>query len=356
MESLASSGENRKAEASAHARGILHRDLKPSNVLIDPADEPRVTDFGLAKILAEDSDLTRSGETLGSPNFMPPEQVNGETDRIGPASDLYGLGAILYHLLTGHPPFVGSSVEATLMSVREREPVPPRQLDSGIPRDLETICLKCLEKEPARRFGTALELAEELERFLRDEPILARPVSFPQRAARWVRRKPALATRIASGTEQVRRTSPILKGIGDAVERVPPRARVAGMCPAELDRVPSGPSEILARTRFTGRNQVCYKSSYDPPHPGRFALVRGRPRLAVDRVFPGRIGPGVRTGRRSHAPPPRRMCELPQQQQTQGRPGSDERGRLEKGLRKRTRRQKEITGIEHAAQGPGPIR
>jgi eukaryotic-like serine/threonine-protein kinase len=178
----------------AHQHGVLHRDLKPSNVILDALDEPRVTDFGLARNLAHDSDVTLTGQALGSPNFMPPEQARGDLGHIGPSSDVYGLGAILYHLLTARPPFLGETVEATLAVVCDREPVSPRQLNAEIPPDLETICLKCLEKEPAKRYPTAQALADDLQRFLNDEPILARPVTRLERAWRWCRRKPALAS------------------------------------------------------------------------------------------------------------------------------------------------------------------
>ena len=177
----------------AHSRRILHRDLKPSNVLIDSNDQPRVTDFGLAKNLANDSDLTLTGKVMGSPSFMPPEQALGERGKMGPASDVYSLGAILYHALTGRPPFVGETLNFTLQQVESNEPVAPRVLVPGIPADLETICLKCLEKEPGARFQSALELEEELGRFLRGEPIESRPVSAPEKLWRWCRRKPAVA-------------------------------------------------------------------------------------------------------------------------------------------------------------------
>jgi len=179
----------------AHQQGILHRDLKPSNVLIDSAiDQPRITDFGLAKKLDGDSSLTLTGQVLGSPNFMPPEQAGGGRGNLGRPSDVYGLGAILYYLVTARAPFQAQSLEATVTQVIHAEPVSPRLLNPAVPADLETICLKCLEKEPSRRYQTAQELAEELGRFLRQEPILARPVSRPERVWRWCGRKPALAT------------------------------------------------------------------------------------------------------------------------------------------------------------------
>jgi serine/threonine protein kinase len=178
----------------AHERGILHRDLKPSNVLIDPFDQPRVTDFGLAKRLHHDSELTLSGQVLGSPNYMPPEQAAAKRGLVGRRSDVYSLGAILYHLLTGRPPFVGETLTDTLREVVEKDPVSPRLLNPSVPPDLETLCLKCLENEPARRYQTAQALADDLDRFLRDEPIQARAVSQVEKFWRWCRRKPVVAS------------------------------------------------------------------------------------------------------------------------------------------------------------------
>jgi eukaryotic-like serine/threonine-protein kinase len=174
----------------AHSCGILHRDLKPSNVLVDRAGQPHITDFGLAKRLSNDSHITLTGQIFGSPGYMAPEQATPGKVDVGRTGDIYSIGAILYYLLTGRAPFVAESVEATLTQVLTGEIVSPRKLNPGLPADLETICLKCLEREPARRYATAAELAHELGRFLRGEPILARPVSVMEKSWRWSKRNP----------------------------------------------------------------------------------------------------------------------------------------------------------------------
>ena len=180
-----------EAIAHAHAAGVLHRDLKPSNVLLDADGQPRVTDFGLAKQLDSDAELTRTGEVVGSPSYLPPEQVSGGRPAV--TGDVYSLGAILYQLLTARPPFVADTVAATLQQVLHHEPVPPHLLNAAVPRDLETICLKCLRKEPARRYASMTELAADLARFEAGEPVQARPLARIERIALWCRRKPALA-------------------------------------------------------------------------------------------------------------------------------------------------------------------
>jgi serine/threonine-protein kinase len=178
-----------RAVHHAHQRGVLHRDLKPSNILLDAEGRPYVVDFGLAKRLGDDAELTHSGSILGTPAYMAPEQTEGRRKLSTTISDVYGLGAILYALLTGSPPFRGDSPAETLAGVRERAPRPPREINRRVSRDLETVCLKCLEKDPARRYGTAEALAEDLERWLRGEPILARPAGILHRALLWARRR-----------------------------------------------------------------------------------------------------------------------------------------------------------------------
>jgi eukaryotic-like serine/threonine-protein kinase len=182
----------------AHQHGVIHRDLKPANVLLDKSGNPRVTDFGLAKKIQGDSGLTGSGQIMGTPSYMPPEQAGGNRGDVGPASDVYALGATLYALVTGRPPFQAATAMDTVIQVISDEPVPPRRLNASVPRDVETICLKCLEKEPRRRYGSARALAEELNRILSGEPIVARPVGPAERAVKWVRRRPVIAALSAS--------------------------------------------------------------------------------------------------------------------------------------------------------------
>jgi eukaryotic-like serine/threonine-protein kinase len=193
----------------AHDRGILHRDLKPSNVLLqatagsDPAATdlavlvPRVTDFGLAKLKQDDGDLTRSGAPIGSPPYMAPEQAAGRLRDLGPATDVYALGATLYEVITGRTPFRGETPTETIRQVIDDEPIAPRVLRPDIPRDLETVCLRCLNKDIARRYHSAAALAEDLERLLAGQPIHARPASLLERALKWSRRRPAHAALVA---------------------------------------------------------------------------------------------------------------------------------------------------------------
>ena len=176
------------AIAYAHEKGVIHRDLKPANVLLDVSGEPKVTDFGLARRLEQDSGLTRTGAVMGTPSYMPPEQASGKTSEVGPLADVYSIGAMLYCLLTGRPPFQASNPIDTLMQVIENDPVPLRLLNSQVDRDLETICLKCLEKNQSHRYLSARALAADLEQYLEGEPISVRSINIMDRMNRTLRR------------------------------------------------------------------------------------------------------------------------------------------------------------------------
>jgi serine/threonine-protein kinase len=179
-----------------HQQEIIHRDLKPSNILLDEREHPYLTDFGLAKMLVEAADHSRSEAIVGTPSYMAPEQVAGGSTRAGPLLDVYGLGAILYEMLTGQPPFRGETPIETLTSVLDAEPVPPHQLQTAVSRELENVCLKCLEKNPAARYARAAEVAEDLERFLRGEGLNVHRGGVGTRFLRWFRRQPALVSRL----------------------------------------------------------------------------------------------------------------------------------------------------------------
>jgi eukaryotic-like serine/threonine-protein kinase len=187
-----------QAVAYAHAKGVIHRDLKPQNILLSRDGSPRVADFGLAKQLSGSGELTATGQVLGTPNFMSPEQARGAHDEIGPLSDVYSLGAVLYCLLTGRSPFQAANVIETLRQVATQEPVSPRLLNAAVDLDLETITLKCLQKEPAKRYTTATQLADDLDNFLARRPIHARPVGATERVWRWSRRNPLAASLCAA--------------------------------------------------------------------------------------------------------------------------------------------------------------
>jgi WD40 repeat protein/predicted Ser/Thr protein kinase len=182
---------------SAHERGVVHRDLTPSNVLITRDGQPKIVDFGLSKLVTGGAGETLSGDVLGTPSYMAPEQADGRSKDVGPAADVYALGAILYHMLTGRPPFQAETALETLAQVANHEPVTPRRFQICISRDLETICLKCLSKEPARRYPSARALADDLARHLAGKPVWARPVGAVSRVARWARRRPGIASLLA---------------------------------------------------------------------------------------------------------------------------------------------------------------
>jgi serine/threonine protein kinase/Tfp pilus assembly protein PilF len=182
----------------AHEHGILHRDIKPGNILVDAQGEPLLTDFGLAGLVEAESTITRTLDVMGTPSYMAPEQAAGEHTKVSKATDVYGLGAVFYQLLTGHPPFAGGTSYETIRLLLDTEPRQPRLWNPKIGRDLSTICLKCLEKDPKRRYSSALALAEDLEHWLKREPIRAHRTGIFARGRKWVRRKPAIAALIAS--------------------------------------------------------------------------------------------------------------------------------------------------------------
>src|SRR6266478_6169319 len=182
----------------ARERGILQRDIKPGNILLDQKGEPHLTDIGLARLVETESTVTRTREVLGTPSYMAPEQAAGETAKVSSATDVYGLGAVLYQLLTGHPPFAGGTTYETIKLLLDTEPRQPRLWNRKIDRELSTICLKCLEKDPKRRYASALSLAEDIEHCLKHEPILARHAGIFAHGKKWVRRNPAIAALIAA--------------------------------------------------------------------------------------------------------------------------------------------------------------
>jgi len=180
----------------AHEHGILHRDIKPGNILLDSNGRPHLTDFGLARLLDAQSSATRTIDVLGTPSYMAPEQAAGETGKLSKATDVYGLGAV-YQLLTGQPPFAGGTTYETIRLLRDTELRPPRLLSPKIDRDLSTICLKCLGKDPQRRYSSALALAEDLEHWLKHEPIKAKPSGVFTHARKWIRRNPSTTVQVA---------------------------------------------------------------------------------------------------------------------------------------------------------------
>jgi tetratricopeptide (TPR) repeat protein len=257
-----------RAVQHAHAQQIVHRDLKPANVLFAADGTPKLTDFGLAKMLEESPesprDATRTGEPLGTPRYMAPEQAAGRPDQVGPGTDIWALGAILYECLTGQAPFVAPSAVATLALIREEEPRPPRRLQRSVPRDLQTICLKCLHKQPGRRYASAGELADDLGRFLNGEPIHARPTPLWERGWMWGRRRPALAVLVALSV-LVLFATPVTLGVNHHREQ----RRVAALR-AEVVVLMHKGDEALARDDAAAAEQYFLTA---------LAVARGEPAL-----------------------------------------------------------------------------
>jgi WD40 repeat protein len=238
----------------AHQRGVLHRDLKPANILLDPAGQPLVTDFGLAKRVAGGDSATQPGAVVGTPAYMAPEQVDPKGKPLTTAADVYGLGAVLYELLTGQAPFQAPTVFDTLARVLHDPPVPPSRLAAGVPRDLNTVCVKCLEKDPARRYQSAAELADDLEHWLRGEPVKARRAGRVERALKWVRRRPAAAALVAVSTAAL-----VLLLVGPAIGFVVVGAAYQSERDARTDLDRSYRREQLSsyhtKVAFAGREQ-----------------------------------------------------------------------------------------------------
>lgn len=318
-----------RAADFAHQRGVVHRDLKPANVLLQPhpaaetlgtspptgveAAEPavdlarvtpKIVDFGLAKVLAGSAVPTLSGAVLGTPSYMAPEQARGDTKHVGPAADVYALGTILYECLTGRPPFRGETVPDTLRLVATQDPVPPTTLNPRTPRDLETVCLKCLEKDPARRYGTALALANDLGHFLRDEPVLARPPSVAYQVRKFAKRHKALL----AGTAAVFAAlvaGLIGTGIGlvrarAALDRAGRQRRAEEPRPPRRVICPGGPRGAAARGLAAGPDEPQQRPRRRSPRPYLVEPAKGAG--VVRRSRRRRGDPGTRVSARAYGP------------------------------------------------------
>jgi WD40 repeat protein/tRNA A-37 threonylcarbamoyl transferase component Bud32 len=250
-----------RAMHAAHGAGVVHRDLKPANVLLGADGTPKVTDFGLAKKLDDTAGQTASGTIMGTPSYMAPEQAGGRLKEVGPATDVYALGAVLYELLTGRPPFRAATPLDTVLQVISEEPVPPGRLNPKVPRDLETVCLKCLQKEPARRYASAEALADDLRRFLEERPITARPVGAWERAWRWCRRNPWLAGLAASVAALLLVLTGVATGAAIWLDR---------------ERNDAVASQKRAEAAERDKTDKLWQSYLDRARAGRFSRLRGQ--------------------------------------------------------------------------------
>jgi tetratricopeptide (TPR) repeat protein len=267
-----------RAVHAAHQAGVIHRDLKPSNVLLTADGVPKVGDFGLAKLLDDDSGRTMTGEIMGTPSFMSPEQAEGHAKRVTPSTDIYSLGAILYQALTGRPPFLGETRLETIKLVATAEAVPPRRLRPDVPHDLETIGLKCLEKEPARRYARALDLADDLRRFLEGRPIAARPVGPVGRLRRWARRNPGIAALSAAVLAS------LVVGIGVSTALAVRAIRAEAATRLQRDLAASEAANARAVNEFLLTDLLAQASAHNQARPDNHPDPDLKVRTALDRA------------------------------------------------------------------------
>lgn len=263
----------------AHQRGILHRDLKPGNILLDGHGEPHLTDFGLAKVIEQDNAITRTQAVIGTPSYMSPEQARGDTKQLTTAVDVYGLGAVLFHLLTGEPPFAGGTTMETIRQVIDLEAKRPSAVNPSVDRDLEVICLKCLEKEPTRRYGSAEALADDLDRWLRDEPILARRNNALERTVKWVRRNRTRAALLALAAISAVTVTVISSVMNVRLNGA--RAELARQAEAQRRdlvrlNVATGNRQAESGDAFNALNSFAEAARLDVERPDRFAIHRLR--------------------------------------------------------------------------------
>ena len=285
----------------AHEHRILHRDIKPGNILIDGNDEPHLTDFGLARLVEMESTVTRTSESLGTPSYMAPEQARGDNDSLTAATDVYGLGAVLYQLLTGRPPFLGTTAYETVRLLLETDPQQPQLLHPKVDRDLSTICLKCLEKDPERRYSSAAALAEDLERWLRSEPIKARRSGLVSRAGKWMRRNPTKAVSVASLAALLAALGIIISQTQSIRQRpsdkiAPSEKSVAVLPFADLSGDKSNAyftdgiqDEILSRLSKIAELKVISRTSTEKYHGARRNLREIGQQLGVANILEGEV-------------------------------------------------------------------